>query len=134
MTSDEEIDSVKELESEFNKLSKELSDLEFKTILNKPEDPLNAIISINAGAGGTESCDWASMLLRMYMQWAQANNCTVQMIDMLSGDEAGIKSVTVIVKGDFSYGYLKSEIGVHRLVRISPFDSNSRRHTSFCIS
>ncbi len=97
----------------------------------QPEDKNNAILSINAGAGGTESCDWVSMLLRMYSKWAQAKRFDIQQIDFLAGEEAGIKNVTIIIKGPYVYGYLKSETGVHRLVRISPFDSNRRRHTSF---
>jgi len=108
-----------------------LSSIEFKSLLGKPEDKNNAILSINAGAGGTESCDWVSMLLRMYYKWAAAGGFEVQQIDMLGGEEAGIKNVTVIIKGPYAYGYLKSESGVHRLVRISPFDANRRRHTSF---
>ena len=99
--------------------------------MGKPEDRNNAILSINAGAGGTESCDWASMLFRMYSKWAAANKFEVQQIDFLAGEEAGIKNLTVMIKGPYAYGYLKSESGVHRLVRISPFDSNKRRHTSF---
>jgi len=99
--------------------------------LGKPEDKNNAILSINAGAGGMESCDWVSMLLRMYSKWAAANKFEIQQIDFLAGEEAGIKNVTIIVKGPYAYGYLKSESGVHRLVRISPFDANRRRHTSF---
>ncbi|MFH1380910.1 MAG: peptide chain release factor 2, partial [Candidatus Omnitrophota bacterium] len=90
-----------------------------------------AIVSINAGAGGTEACDWAEILYRMYSKWADKKKCTMQRIDYLAGEEAGIKNVTFIIKGDFVFGYLKSERGVHRLVRISPFDSNKRRHTSF---
>jgi len=105
--------------------------VEFKALLGKPEDRNNAILSINAGAGGTESCDWASMLFRMYSKWAAANKFEVQQIDFLAGEEAGIKNLTVMIKGPYAYGYLKSESGVHRLVRISPFDSNKRRHTSF---
>jgi peptide chain release factor 2 len=94
-------------------------------------DRSDAILSINSGAGGTESCDWASMLLRMYVKWAEERGFTPDIIDQLSGEEAGIKNVTVIIRGQFAYGYLRSETGVHRLVRISPFDSNRRRHTSF---
>ena len=100
-------------------------------MLSGKNDHNNAYLSIHAGAGGTESCDWASMLLRMYCRWAENNNYTTGIIDILPGEEAGTKRVTVLVKGPFAFGYLKSEIGVHRLVRISPFDSNSRRHTSF---
>lgn len=100
-------------------------------MLSGKNDCKNAYLNIHAGAGGTESCDWTSMLLRMYSRWAERNKYSIGQIDLLPGEEAGIKSVTILVKGSFAYGYLKSEVGVHRLVRISPFDSNSRRHTSF---
>jgi peptide chain release factor 2 len=109
----------------------EVGRLEFKTLLSAENDPNNAILSINAGAGGTESCDWVQMLLRMYSRWAESRGFGVRTIDILPGEEAGIKNVTIFVDGDYAYGYLKSERGVHRLVRISPFDSNKRRHTSF---
>ncbi len=112
-------------------LAGEVARLEFKTLLSAESDPNNAILSINAGAGGTESCDWVEMLLRMYSRWAQSRGHSLKTIDILSGEEAGIKNVTILVEGDYAYGYLKSERGVHRLVRISPFDSNKRRHTSF---
>jgi len=112
-------------------LSKELEKLEFKTLLGGELDPNSAIISINAGAGGTESCDWVGMLFRMYSRFAEKKGYTVKTIDMLPGEEAGIKNITALVEGDFAYGYLKAEQGVHRLVRISPFDANKRRHTSF---
>ena len=92
---------------------------------------MNAVLQINSGAGGTESCDWASMLMRMYTRWGEHQGHKVEMLDVLAGEEAGIKNVTLLITGDFAYGYLKSETGVHRLVRISPFDSNKRRHTSF---
>lgn len=105
--------------------------LEFKSTLNEPEDELTAILTINAGAGGTESQDWAEMLLRMYSMYGEKHHWKLSEIDIQHGDTAGIKSVTVEFEGDFAYGLLKSENGVHRLVRISPFDSNSRRHTSF---
>ena len=108
-----------------------MDDIEFRSLLGEEADSCNAIISINAGAGGTESCDWAGMLLRMYTKWAEARGYTIEWLDQMAGEEAGIKNVTVLVKGDYAYGYLKSESGVHRLVRISPFDSNKRRHTSF---
>ena len=100
-------------------------------LLSRPEDSKNAIHSIHAGAGGTESCDWTSMLLRMYMRWVEKKGYTAQMVDLMQGEEAGVKSVTFLVQGPFAYGYMKAENGVHRLVRISPFDSNKRRHTSF---
>ncbi len=105
--------------------------LEFKNMLRNEEDRLGAILKINSGAGGTESQDWAEMLFRMYMMWCERNNYSVKEIDYQKGDEAGIKTVTVEVTGDFAYGYLKGESGVHRLVRISPYDANARRHTSF---
>ena len=108
-----------------------ISDLEFKTMLNEPQDNSTAILNINPGAGGTESQDWAEMLMRMYMMWAEKNNYNIKEINYQSGDTAGIKSVTLEITGDYCYGYLKGESGVHRLVRISPYDSNSRRHTSF---
>ncbi len=105
--------------------------LEMKNMLRSEEDRLGAILEINSGAGGTESQDWASMLLRMYLRWAEQNGYKTKMADLQEGEEAGIKSATVEIEGDFAYGYLKSENGVHRLVRLSPFDSNNRRHTSF---
>ncbi|MDD3345097.1 MAG: peptide chain release factor 2 [Candidatus Omnitrophica bacterium] len=105
--------------------------LEFQVLLGGELDKNSAIVSINAGAGGTESCDWAGMLFRMYARFAESHGYTVKTIDLLEGEEAGIKNVTVLVEGDYAYGYLKAERGVHRLVRISPFDANKRRHTSF---
>ena len=124
-------ESLKHFRHDLDGLKRRLDELEFKSLLGEPTDRNNAILSINAGAGGTESCDWAGMLLRMYTLWAEGRKYQVIRIDQLMGEEAGIKNVTVLVKGDFAYGYLKSESGVHRLVRISPFDSNKRRHTSF---
>jgi peptide chain release factor 2 len=112
-------------------LSEMVSSLELEQLLSGPYDANSAILSIHPGAGGTESQDWASMLLRMYTRWAEANGYTVQTLDFLPGDEAGIKSVTLLISGENAYGYLKSEQGVHRLVRISPFDASGRRHTSF---
>ncbi len=120
-----------ELEEEFQKLLKDLEELEFKKMLSSEEDQLSAIIEINPGAGGTESQDWAEMLLRMYTMWGERNNFSVKQLNYQAGETAGIKSATLEIDGDFAYGYLKSEIGVHRLVRISPFDSGARRHTSF---
>ena len=105
--------------------------MEFKTLLSGKFDPNSAIFSINAGAGGTESCDWASMLFRMYSRFAEHSGYTVKTIDLLPGEEAGIKNATILIEGEYAYGYLKAERGVHRLVRISPFDANKRRHTSF---
>jgi len=123
--------SLKELEATFKKIEHEVSMLEFQRLLSDPLDANSAIVSINAGAGGTESCDWAQMLFRMYVRWAEHNNFNVQMADSLAGEEAGTKSVTFFVRGPYAHGYLKAERGVHRLVRISPFDANKRRHTSF---
>ena len=108
-----------------------LEDLEFKMMLNKKEDSMSAIIQITAGAGGTESCDWAEMLLRMYLMWSEKNNFKIKELNNQSGDVAGIKTATIQIDGDYAFGWLKGENGVHRLVRISPFDSNAKRHTSF---
>lgn len=123
--------SEKEVEEQYEKTLKLLEELEFKNMLSGEEDNLNAILQINSGAGGTESQDWAEMLMRMYVMWGEKNGCKIRQIDHQPGDVAGIKSVTLEFEGDFSYGYLKGENGVHRLVRISPFDSNAKRHTSF---
>jgi peptide chain release factor 2 len=120
-----------ELELEHQKASKAVEELEFKKMLSKEEDQLSAVVEINPGAGGTESQDWADMLNRMYIMWGEKSDYKVSQIDYQSGDVAGIKSATLEIEGPFAYGKLKSEIGVHRLVRISPFDSNQRRHTSF---
>ncbi len=111
---------------------KAVDDIELKKILAGPDDNRNAILTINAGAGGTEAQDWAEMLLRMYTRWAEQHGYTVTLADEQEGDTAGIKSATLEIEGPYAYGYLKAENGVHRLVRISPFDSNARRHTSFC--
>ncbi len=108
-----------------------LEELEGKSTLNHPEDQLSAILEINAGAGGTESCDWAAMLMRMYTMWGEKNGYKVSVLDMKDGEVAGIKSVSLEIDGELAYGYLNGENGVHRLVRISPFDSNAKRHTSF---
>jgi peptide chain release factor 2 len=125
----------KELVLDFEKnllaLFNELQSLEFRTLLGDELDSNSAILSINAGAGGTESCDWVSMLLRMYMRFAEKQKFSVKTLDMLVGEEAGVKNVTLLIEGEYAYGYLKAERGVHRLVRISPFDANKRRHTSF---
>ena len=110
---------------------KQIGDIEFRRMLNGEHDPNNAFVSINAGAGGTEAQDWAEMLLRMYLRWAEKKNFKTEIIEILTGDEAGIKNVTFSVVGDYSYGHLNAEVGIHRLVRISPFDAGSRRHTSF---
>lgn len=123
--------SLGHFKKDLDGIKRRLDDLEFRTLLDDEADKCNAIMSVNAGAGGTESCDWAAMLLRMYFKWAESRGCQVTVLDQLQGEEAGIKNATVLIKGDYSYGFLKSETGVHRLVRISPFDSNKRRHTSF---
>jgi peptide chain release factor 2 len=120
-----------ELEQQYKTTEKVIEDLEFKNMLSGKEDHLDCVISINAGAGGTESCDWAAMLLRMYRMWAEKNGFKVSDVDLQDGDVAGIKSATIHVEGEYAYGYLKGENGVHRLVRISPFDANAKRHTSF---
>ena len=116
---------------ELKSTEKKLSGLDFQLKLSEPLDKNDAILNIHAGAGGTEACDWAQMLLRMYERWAQSKGFEFAITDILSGEEAGVKGVSVFIKGKYAYGYLKSEIGVHRLVRVSPFDSNKRRHTSF---
>lgn len=118
-------------ESDLAQLQKELDNYLFRAKLKGEFDRYNAIVSLHAGAGGTESCDWVEMLLRMYERWAEEKGYVVEITDILAGEEAGIKSVTFMVQGEYVYGYLRSEIGVHRLVRISPFDANKRRHTSF---
>jgi peptide chain release factor 2 len=120
-----------DLERDLTKFSRELENLELRVFLNGPHDKNNCIVSINAGAGGTESCDWANMLLRMYQRWAESRGWEVEMTDALPGETAGIKSATLVFRGENAYGFMKAERGVHRLVRISPFDSNKRRHTSF---
>jgi peptide chain release factor 2 len=123
--------SIESFLSEIRGLKKQAAELEFKSLLGDPLDKCTAILSINAGAGGTESCDWASMLFRMYMRWAEASGYQVEVVDQLPGEEAGIKNATFVIRGSYVFGNLKSETGVHRLVRISPFDANKRRHTSF---
>lgn len=120
-----------EVEEQYQQALKTIEELELKNMLNSKEDQLNAVLQITAGAGGTESCDWASMLMRMYIMWAEKNGYKVSEQDYQEGDVAGVKTVTLEISGEFAYGYLKGENGVHRLVRISPFDSNARRHTSF---
>lgn len=120
-----------EVNEEFNTALKKLEEIEFKNMLRGEEDVLDCVLQINAGAGGTESCDWASMLMRMYLMWAEKNGFKVKELDYNPGDVAGIKSISLQIEGQFAYGFLKGENGVHRLVRISPFDSNAKRHTSF---
>jgi peptide chain release factor 2 len=121
----------KELISEYSRLNHKLEEFELRQFLSGENDPANAFITIHSGAGGTESCDWADMLLRMYQRWIERSGFKSQTVDIQTGEEVGIKSATLIVTGEYAYGYLNTERGVHRLVRISPFDSNKRRHTSF---
>jgi peptide chain release factor 2 len=130
---DEEADETigSELTADLNKLEKGLSDLEFRRMLGHPQDIKNAILTIHPGAGGTESQDWAQMLMRMYIRYIERSGFSSEILDLQDGEEAGIKSVSIEVTGNYAYGYLKAEAGVHRLVRISPFDANKRRHTSF---
>ena len=120
-----------ELVAEFDKIEQELKTFEIESYLSEPDDHTNAVLELHSGAGGTEAQDWASMLMRMYLRFFERKGWTATVVDELDGEEAGIKSATIEVAGEMAYGYLKSEIGVHRLVRISPFDSNKRRHTSF---
>jgi peptide chain release factor 2 len=120
-----------EVHAQYLLLMQLVEDLEFKNMLQSEEDHLGCVLEINAGAGGTESCDWAQMLMRMYVMWAEKNGFFITELDRQDGDVAGVKSVSLEIKGDFAFGYLKGENGVHRMVRISPFDSNARRHTSF---
>jgi peptide chain release factor 2 len=120
-----------ELQKELYAIEKKLDDFDLRAMFTGPQDASNAFLQISAGTGGTEACDWAQMLLRMYTRWAERNGYQLELIDELRNDEAGIRSATVLVKGEYAYGYLQSETGVHRLVRISPFDTNARRHTSF---
>lgn len=123
--------NIEDIESQYQQALTAIDELEFKSTFTAQEDQLGAILEINAGAGGTESCDWAAMLMRMYIMWGEKNGYKIHEMDVQYGEVAGIKSCSLELEGDFAYGYLKSESGVHRLVRISPFDSNARRHTSF---
>jgi peptide chain release factor 2 len=123
--------SAEELDEQYNLTQKHIEAIEFKNMLSDEGDSLSAVLQITAGAGGTESCDWASMLMRMYMMWAEKSGYKLRELNYQEGDAAGIKTVTLEIEGDYAFGYLKGENGVHRLVRISPFDSNAKRHTSF---
>jgi peptide chain release factor 2 len=123
--------SSEELDEQYNTTQNHIEAIEFKNMLSDEGDSLSAVIQITAGAGGTESCDWASMLMRMYMMWAEKSGYKIRELNYQEGDAAGIKTVTLEIEGDYAFGYLKGENGVHRLVRISPFDSNAKRHTSF---
>ncbi len=120
-----------ELDDQYNAAQVHIEAIEFKNMLSEEGDSLSAVLQITAGAGGTESCDWAEMLMRMYMMWAEKEGYKIRELNFQKGDAAGIKTVTLEIEGDYSFGYLKGENGVHRLVRISPFDSNAKRHTSF---
>lgn len=128
---EEDKDLAADLQNNVANLAAEAEKLEFKTLLSGEFDRCNAILSINSGAGGTESCDWSQMLFRMYSRWAEGRGYSIKTTDILFGEEAGIKNVTALIEGEYAFGYLKTERGVHRLVRISPFDANKRRHTSF---
>ncbi len=129
--SDEDPEMSQHVEKSVSDLEKIVKQFQLELILNDPVDPNNAYLSVHPGAGGTESHDWAQMLLRMYMRWAEKKGFEVELVDFQPGEEAGVKSATILVKGEYVYGYLKHERGVHRLVRISPFDASKRRHTSF---
>ena len=120
-----------DVKAQYDRAMQAVEDIEFKNMLSAEEDSFNAVMQITSGAGGTESCDWASMLMRMYIMWGEKSGMKVKELDMQEGDVAGVKSVTLEFEGEFAFGYLKGENGVHRLVRISPFDSNAKRHTSF---
>jgi peptide chain release factor 2 len=120
-----------ELEKELGGIEKRLDEFELRAVMDGPQDASNAYVKIQAGAGGTEACDWAQILMRTYTRWAERNGYKAELVDELRNDEAGIRNATLRIVGDYAYGYLQSESGVHRLVRISPFDSNARRHTSF---
>lgn len=124
-------ETIKEIDKEISDLKTCVRKEELKLMLGSEQDPMNAIMTIHAGAGGTEAQDWAEMLLRMYLRWAERKRFSATIIDYQPGDEAGVKSVSITIEGEYSYGYAKAEIGIHRLVRISPFDSGARRHTSF---
>jgi peptide chain release factor 2 len=123
--------TLKEVETDVSRLEKKVKGLEFQSLLGDPDDKRNAIVAINAGAGGTEAQDWVEMLFRMYLRWCESRNMSTRVIDYVAGDEAGVKNATFTVSGPYAYGYLKSEHGIHRMVRISPFDATGRRHTSF---
>jgi peptide chain release factor 2 len=130
-TEEEDEPTQEEIRNELESLSASIRDDELKMMLGSEQDSMNAILSIHAGAGGTEAQDWAEMLLRMYLRWAERKGFSAAIIDYLPGDEAGLKSVTLTLRGEYAFGYAKAEIGIHRLVRISPFDAGARRHTSF---
>jgi peptide chain release factor 2 len=130
-TPEEDVETWAMIEEELKGVERKISDIEIRTYLSDEMDPRNAYLTVQAGAGGVDACDWAQMLLRMYKRWAERKGYEVEVVDVTPDDVAGIKSATVLIKGPYAYGYLKGEQGVHRLVRISPFDANARRHTSF---
>ena len=127
----DDADTRVEVEAELTVIHTRLADLEFKLVLSGPYDKRNAILAVHAGTGGTEAQDWAEMMLRMYIRWAERNGFKTEILDRTEGEEAGVKSATALIRGEFAYGYLRSERGTHRLVRLSPFDQAHRRHTSF---
>ncbi|MBC7189028.1 peptide chain release factor 2 [Candidatus Aerophobetes bacterium] len=128
---EKDLEMERELKKKLSLLEKKVENFYVQSLLSDPQDRANAILSIHPGAGGTDSCDWAQILLRMYTNWATNKGYNIRLVDWLPGEEAGIKSATLVIEGDFAYGYLKEEVGIHRLVRISPFDASHRRHTSF---
>ena len=131
MAREEGEEALREIEKDVDALKISVRDEELKTMLSEPEDHNSAIVVIHSGAGGTEAQDWTEMIMRMYLRWAEKRSFKATIIDYQSGDEAGVKSVTITLEGDYAYGYAKAEVGIHRLVRISPFDTGGRRHTSF---
>ncbi len=128
---EEDADVEREVDQTLTALEKKVAGIEVECMFSEEHDENNALLTIHAGAGGTEAQDWVDMLLRMYLRWAEDREFKTEILDYLPGDEAGVKSVTVMVEGHYAYGYLRSEMGIHRLVRISPFDTGGRRHTSF---
>jgi peptide chain release factor 2 len=130
-TSIDDVEILTILEDETQDIAKSVDKLETATLLNSPYDKNNCVLEVHSGAGGTEACDWANMLYRMYLRWCEKKHYSVEILDIQEGEEVGIKSAYILVKGKYSYGYLKNEKGIHRLVRLSPFDSNNKRHTSF---
>lgn len=128
---EDDAEALTEVEAEVEAAMQDIGELEFRTMLNDEDDPKNAILVIHSGAGGTDAAEWASMLMRLYMRWAERHDMECAIVELQQAEEAGIKGATIEVKGDYAYGYLKAEAGVHRLVRLSPFDTSRRRHTSF---
>ena len=131
MEESSESELLSDIENALSSLFNEIERLEFHLVMDSEEDRAGAIFSVNAGAGGVESQDWAEMLLRMYTRWAEEKGYQARLVSILGGEEAGVKNATLIIQGDYAYGYLRAEVGVHRLIRISPFDASAKRHTSF---